>query len=32
MEKTNKQTAEFNDKELWPEDGSQPFVWSTGDP
>ena len=24
-------TAEFNDKALWPEDGSQPFVWSTGD-
>jgi hypothetical protein len=25
------QTQDFNDKELWPEDGSQPFVWSTGD-
>lgn len=24
-------TREFNDKSLWPEDGSQPFVWSTGD-
>ena len=24
-------TAPFNDKSLWPEDGSQPFVWSTGD-
>ncbi|KAF2713798.1 hypothetical protein K504DRAFT_498587 [Pleomassaria siparia CBS 279.74] len=24
-------TTSFNDKELWPEDGSQPFVWSTGD-
>ncbi|CAG8980966.1 hypothetical protein HYALB_00012298 [Hymenoscyphus albidus] len=24
-------TREFNDKALWPEDGSQPFVWSTGD-
>ncbi|KAL1838405.1 hypothetical protein VTJ49DRAFT_2689 [Mycothermus thermophilus] len=24
-------TTEFNDPELWPEDGSQPFVWSTGD-
>ncbi|KAK4222174.1 hypothetical protein QBC38DRAFT_520123 [Podospora fimiseda] len=24
-------TQEFNDKNLWPEDGSQPFVWSTGD-
>ncbi|KAI8633619.1 hypothetical protein F5Y19DRAFT_489080 [Xylariaceae sp. FL1651] len=24
-------TRIFNDKELWPEDGSQPFVWSTGD-
>jgi hypothetical protein len=24
-------TAQFNDKSLWPEDGSQPFVWSTGD-
>ncbi|TPX11941.1 uncharacterized protein E0L32_007439 [Thyridium curvatum] len=22
---------DFNDRELWPEDGSQPFVWSTGD-
>lgn len=26
-----KQTRPFNDKSLWPEDGSQPFVWSTGD-
>ncbi|KAF2971829.1 hypothetical protein GQX73_g1735 [Xylaria multiplex] len=25
-------TQMFNDKELWPEDGSQPFVWSSGDP
>jgi hypothetical protein len=24
-------TREFNDPELWPEDGSQPFVWSFGD-
>ncbi|KAM7185552.1 protein of unknown function (DUF1996) domain containing protein [Naviculisporaceae sp. PSN 640] len=24
-------TTIFNDKDLWPEDGSQPFVWSTGD-
>jgi len=24
-------TTEFNDKSLWPTDGSQPFVWSTGD-
>ncbi|KAK0630923.1 hypothetical protein B0T17DRAFT_507356 [Bombardia bombarda] len=24
-------TTEFNDPDLWPEDGSQPFVWSTGD-
>ncbi|KAF2634656.1 hypothetical protein P280DRAFT_523852 [Massarina eburnea CBS 473.64] len=24
-------TRLFNDKSLWPEDGSQPFVWSTGD-
>ncbi|KAK4225662.1 hypothetical protein QBC38DRAFT_482434 [Podospora fimiseda] len=24
-------TREFNDPELWPEDGSQPFVLSTGD-
>ncbi|EON97529.1 hypothetical protein UCRPA7_7079 [Phaeoacremonium minimum UCRPA7] len=24
-------TARFNDPDLWPEDGSQPFVWSTGD-
>ncbi|KAK3326626.1 hypothetical protein B0H66DRAFT_472025 [Apodospora peruviana] len=24
-------TTEFNDRDLWPEDGSQPFVWSTGD-
>ncbi|KAH6839512.1 hypothetical protein B0I37DRAFT_439165 [Chaetomium sp. MPI-CAGE-AT-0009] len=24
-------TTPFNDKELWPEDGSQPFVWSTND-
>ncbi|KAF2001661.1 hypothetical protein P154DRAFT_619321 [Amniculicola lignicola CBS 123094] len=24
-------TRIFNDKKLWPEDGSQPFVWSTGD-
>ncbi|OAA65762.1 hypothetical protein SPI_02549 [Niveomyces insectorum RCEF 264] len=24
-------TRQFNDKSLWPEDGSQPFVWSSGD-
>lgn len=24
-------TTAFNDKSLWPTDGSQPFVWSTGD-
>ncbi|RWA04368.1 hypothetical protein EKO27_g10736 [Xylaria grammica] len=24
-------TQMFNDKALWPEDGSQPFVWSTDD-
>ncbi|KAI1117669.1 hypothetical protein F5Y14DRAFT_401477 [Nemania sp. NC0429] len=24
-------TTPFNDPDLWPEDGSQPFVWSTGD-
>ncbi|KAI1841609.1 hypothetical protein JX266_012162 [Neoarthrinium moseri] len=24
-------TRPFNKKELWPEDGSQPFVWSTND-
>lgn len=24
-------TTQFNNKELWPLDGSQPFVWSTGD-
>ncbi|KAK3291175.1 uncharacterized protein B0H64DRAFT_330884 [Chaetomium fimeti] len=24
-------TTEFNDESLWPEDGSQPFVWSTDD-
>ena len=24
-------TSKFNDKELWPEDGSQPFVWSMDD-
>ena len=24
-------TRRFNDKALWPEDGSQPFVWSYGD-
>lgn len=24
-------TRPFNDKELWPTDGSQPFFWSTGD-
>ncbi|KAL2255424.1 hypothetical protein VTK26DRAFT_3402 [Humicola hyalothermophila] len=24
-------TTPFNDPNLWPEDGSQPFVWSTGD-
>ncbi|KAN0092336.1 protein of unknown function (DUF1996) domain containing protein [Hyaloscypha variabilis] len=25
-------TTQFNDKSLWPEDGCQPFVLSTGDP
>ncbi|KAI9694885.1 MAG: hypothetical protein M1822_000501 [Bathelium mastoideum] len=25
-------TTGFNDKSLWPTDGSQPFVWSYGDP
>ncbi|KAH8665065.1 hypothetical protein BGZ60DRAFT_470745 [Tricladium varicosporioides] len=25
-------TREFNDKSLWPDDGSQPFVFSMGDP
>ena len=25
-------TAEFNDLKDWPEDGSQPLVFSTGDP
>ncbi len=25
------QTRPFNDKSIWPEDGSQPFFWSTGD-
>ncbi|CZR70113.1 uncharacterized protein PAC_20014 [Phialocephala subalpina] len=25
-------TTKFSDKSLWPEDGSQPFVWSQGDP
>ena len=24
-------TTKFNDKALWPTDGSQPFVWSQGD-
>ena len=24
-------TRQFNDQGLWPEDGSQPFVWSYGD-
>jgi len=24
-------TRQFNDKSIWPTDGSQPFVWSTGD-
>ncbi|KAI8624137.1 hypothetical protein F5Y19DRAFT_480904 [Xylariaceae sp. FL1651] len=24
-------TRPFNDPDLWPEDGSQPFLWSTGD-
>ncbi|KAK3956150.1 hypothetical protein QBC32DRAFT_367257 [Pseudoneurospora amorphoporcata] len=24
-------TSKFNDKELWPEDGTQSFVWSMGD-
>jgi hypothetical protein len=24
-------TRPYNKKELWPEDGSQPFVYSTGD-
>jgi hypothetical protein len=25
------ETKEFNTKEQWPEDGSQPFVWSFSD-
>ena len=25
-------TRQFNDKSLWPTDGTQPFVWSYGDP
>ena len=25
-------TSAFNDRSMWPEDGSQPFVFSTGDP
>ena len=25
-------TSRFNDPADWPEDGSQPFVWSFGDP
>jgi hypothetical protein len=25
-------TSKFNDPADWPEDGSQPFVWSFGDP
>ncbi|RFU27081.1 hypothetical protein B7463_g9245, partial [Scytalidium lignicola] len=25
-------TTQFNDPSLWPTDGSQPFVWSYGDP
>jgi hypothetical protein len=24
-------TSKFNDKAMWPADGSQPFVWSFGD-
>ncbi|KAJ9150374.1 hypothetical protein NKR23_g3621 [Pleurostoma richardsiae] len=24
-------TRPFNDKNLWSKDGSQPFIWSTGD-
>ncbi|RYO96421.1 hypothetical protein DL764_007469 [Monosporascus ibericus] len=24
-------TRQFNDRSIWPEDGSQPFVWSYGD-
>lgn len=24
-------TRPFSDRDLWPEDGGQPFVWSTGD-
>lgn len=24
-------TTQFNDRSMWPEDGSQPFVWSFGD-
>jgi len=27
----NSQTRPFNDKNLWSKDGSQPFIWSTGD-
>ncbi|KAL5348006.1 hypothetical protein ACLOAV_007418 [Pseudogymnoascus australis] len=25
-------TTPYNDRSLWPDDGSQPFVWSYGDP
>jgi hypothetical protein len=25
------ETKEFNNRADWPEDGSQPFVWSFGD-
>jgi len=25
-------TRQFNDKSLWPKDGTQPFVFSMGDP
>src|SRR3569833_3021552 len=31
MYETGWDTRGFNDKSLWPEDGSQPFLWSTGD-
>lgn len=27
----NRDTRPFNDKSLWPADGTQPFVWSFGD-
>jgi hypothetical protein len=31
MYETIFETKAFNDKSLWPTDGTQPFVWSFGD-